>query len=241
MIISHKHRYLFIELPRTGSTAIAHELLRKYDGEKIAKKHSTYLDFLRHATPEESTYFVFSCIRNPLDDAVSCYFKARNDHRSQFTRPGRHPFHRGLARLLADSQYRFLQTTHADFPTFLKKYYVLPYSNWSVLSHKKFDYIIRFENLQADFDQVLRLIGIEPVRPLPVVNKTDGKDADFVRYYTPEVIGHAKRVFGAYMRLWGYEFPPEWGDHSVSRRNQLAFDCANLLRQPYWRYLRSYI
>jgi hypothetical protein len=39
-----------------------------------------------------------------------------------------------------------------------------------------------------DFAEVLKLIGIEPKRPLPVVNKTVGRERDFVSYYTPETI-----------------------------------------------------
>ena len=34
MIISAKHRYVYVELPRTGSTATGNELLSHYDGER---------------------------------------------------------------------------------------------------------------------------------------------------------------------------------------------------------------
>lgn len=38
---------------------------------------------------------------------------------------------------------------------------------------------MRFENLQADFAQVLNLLGIEQIRPLPVINRTSDKKSDF--------------------------------------------------------------
>ncbi len=42
MIISHKYKYLFIELPRTGTTAISKELRERYAGELIYEKHTKY-------------------------------------------------------------------------------------------------------------------------------------------------------------------------------------------------------
>ena len=100
MIISHTHRYLFVELPRTGSTAISRELVQNYEGAHILWKHATYQDFLKVAKPEEKEYFVFSGIRNPLDDAVSRYFKIMTDHRERFTDPEKLKRRRELERAL---------------------------------------------------------------------------------------------------------------------------------------------
>lgn len=52
MVISHKYEYLFVELPRTGTTAIHNELLEKYDGQGILSKHANYRDFLKIASEE---------------------------------------------------------------------------------------------------------------------------------------------------------------------------------------------
>tara|TARA_R110002124_G_scaffold175649_1_gene343464 strand:- start:41 stop:211 length:171 start_codon:yes stop_codon:yes gene_type:complete len=56
MIISHKYKYLFVEVPHTGSTSISEELVANYDGHPILKKHSQYIDFLRQASKEEKDY-----------------------------------------------------------------------------------------------------------------------------------------------------------------------------------------
>ncbi len=209
MIIGHRHRYLFVELPRTGSTAIRQELRELYGGEPVLWKHATYEDFLRVASPDERRYFVFSAIRNPLDDAVSRYFKLRLDHKQRFTeRPGKH---RNLANRLVDQRmFRFLDRTDADFPAFFLRYYRFPYDTWASLSHARMDYVMRFETLAEDFERVLRAIGIEPVRPLPVVNRTSGRERDFDVYYPPRVRGRARRVFGPYAERWGYQLPAEW-------------------------------
>ncbi len=67
MIISHKYKHLFIELPLTASTAVSKELGENYGGSWILYKHAAYQDFLRQATAEEKEPFVFSSSHNPLD------------------------------------------------------------------------------------------------------------------------------------------------------------------------------
>ncbi|MBI4787795.1 MAG: hypothetical protein HY782_12185 [Chloroflexi bacterium] len=238
MIISHKHKYLFVELPRTGSTAISRELRLNYDGEAIMVKHATYADFLKTAGAEEKQYFVFSGIRNPLDDAVSLYFKYVTDHKHKWTNPDRLQRSRGLVSLLSLRQFRFVQQQQPDFATYLKRFYRTPYNNWSALSHKDLDYIIRFEHLQSDFAEAIKRIGLELVRPLPQVNTTEKKNRDYLAYYTPEARAHARRVFGPFMQQWGYEFPPEWGNGQISRWDELQFNFFNIFRTLYWKYLR---
>lgn len=261
MIIGREHRYVFVELPRTGSTAIAKELLSQYGGERILKKHSTYRDFARIATDDEKTYFVFSCIRNPLDDAVSHYFKLKTDHHGRFSDPVRRRYrvgnvgadryretgrnrqgekpHRRTWNERADNRkYEYVTSRGADFAEFFLRYHWLPYDNWSRLSHSELDFVIRFENLEVDFARALQLIGLPQTRPLPVINATAGKARDYLRYYTPETVARAKRVYGPYLRKWGYDLPDEWGDAPGIRWEDLAFNALAVPRAVYWRYLR---
>ncbi len=242
MIISHKHKYLFVELPFTASTAISKELCKNYDGSPILHKHATYYDFLKVATAQEKTYFVFSGIRNPLDETVSRYFKFKSDHNAKFSNPEK--WRKGsnfINYVVGMRSYNFIKNADADFSAFFRKFYKIPYNNWSNLSHKKFDFIIRFEHLQEDFADVLKLQGIEQIKPLPASNRTGGKKKDFSLYYTPEDIGRAKRVFGPFMKNWGYNFPQGWGDNTVPWLSQMEFHFFNIFRDFYWKYLRSRI
>lgn len=241
MIISHSYKYVFVELPRTGSTAISRELRASYDGRPIASKHATYYDFLKIASAEEKRYFVFAGIRNPLDDVVSLYFKYKTDHRQQFSDPVKVGRKRTSIYYLDNLAFRFVREKDADFPAFFKTFYRIPYNNWSHLSHKQFDFIIRFEHIQDDFARALERLGIQPKRPLPLANRTGGKSRDFWSYYTPDTIPHAKRIFGPFMKQWGYEFPQEWGAADVAWWNQMEFEFYNLFRNVYWKHLKSYI
>ena len=236
MIISDKHRYLFVELPRTATTAIAKELRENYDGHSILYKHATYEDFLRIATDEQKKYFTFSCIRNPLDDVVSIYLKYRHNHRDAFTRPSNLKRRDPLLKFIDAIKLKSTNKEGIEFSEFFLKYYHIPYSRWSELSHDKFDFIISFENLQDDFGKSLELIGLTQKRPLPTTNKTTGDKKHYLSYYTPETINRAKRIFGPYMKKWGYSFPEIWGDSEVSWSNQLAFRFFNVFRKVYWRW-----
>jgi hypothetical protein len=238
VIISDEHRYLFVELPRTGSMAISAELRAHYGGRPILGKHSTYREFLRAATPEQKRYFVFSGVRNPLDAAVSRYFQLRTDIRGRFTDPHKRRARTTLVERVEDRVYRWVNERDADFTEFLLRWYLLPYDTWTSLDHRRFDHVIRFEHLQEDFAELLRRLGLEQVRPLPVVNRTDQRERDFASYYTPRAIRRAGWVFGPYMEEWGYAFPPSWGPVRVPAWARLALRVARLVRGVYWRHFR---
>ncbi len=239
MIISHKHRYLFVEFPHTASVAIRAELCRHYDGEPILAKHSTYRDFLTIANADERSYFVFSCIRNPMDVAVTKYFKLKTNHAYKSASARQRG---GIGHVLRGRVGRFVRDGEADFEAFFTKVFRIPYNSWASLDHRKFDYVIRFEHLDSGFAEVLTRLGLEQVRPLPRTNSTGERKKDFLTYYeSPQVIERAKRVFGVYMEQWGYRFPPEWGEARITRRQRLRFAAWNLLLKPYWLYLKPWI
>ncbi len=241
MIISHKYKYLFVELPHTGATSIAAELCATYHGKPIMRKHEYYHEFRRIADSDEKDLFIFSCIRNPLDEAVSAYFRLKQNRpgddsdSKQLRKQGGHLSH-------ADLQgFQFLQESGADFAQFFRKFYKpwkihrYPYDNWSSLDHKNFDYIIRFENLEADFAEVLKRLSIRQKRPLPLLDQTNGNLADYQSFFTPDIRARAKRIFGPFMQKWGYDFPEEWQDGPVTPLNNLHFRLLGICRNTYLR------
>jgi hypothetical protein len=242
VIVSDEHRYLFVELPRTGCTAIERELRASYGGRPILRKHSTYAEFLATCRPEQRDYFVFGGIRNPLDDAVSRYFKYLTDHRGRYS--GRREKRRQttVATRAVDAAMWWLSRRSAgDFPAFFRRVYFWPYDSWASQAHARFDAVIRFERIAEDFERTIRAIGLEPVRPLPVVNPTEGRNRDFASYYTPDIIPRAKRVFGPYMRRWGYEFPSAWAAYAEHRWAEVEYSALRPVRSAYWRWIRPRI
>jgi hypothetical protein len=244
LIISHKYQYIYVELPLTGSTAIANELIEHYDGQSILFKHATYLDFLKIAQENEKKYFVFSSIRHPLDQWVSRYLKLKNDHQQMFSNPEPIKKNRGRLRLyiqrpLHQWQFSFIKNQNADFFAFLQKFYFVPYSNWSELNHKEFNFLIRFEHLQSDFTEVLKLLNLTQVRPLPIKNRTVNKSNDFFSFYSsPALQRFAINRTKVFCKKWNYHFPKNWPSYSINLLDVWYYEVVNFIRKIYWKYIR---
>jgi hypothetical protein len=235
MIISHQYQYIFIEVPLTGSWAIRQELCKHYDGEPALHKHATYPEIHRALKADLSDYLVFGTVRHPLDKVVSRYFKLLTDHRGAFTDE------QSADQLLTDyadyKKFTFIQKS-ASFSQYLHRYYRWPYGDIIDVASDRYNVVIRFEDLQAGFSEVLSKLGIDQVRPIPVTNRTQGRKADWYSYFTPEVIDHAKRVFGPYMQKWDYAFPESWGNETVSSFNKATYWLLCNLRQVYYTRFR---
>lgn len=231
MIISHKNKYLYIEFPRTGCTAIANELVKYYDGERILHKHATYYEFLKIAEPEEREYFTFSNIRNPLDKAVSAYRKM-----SSYWLDKDLSSYNFIVKQLLKKKIDFVNSG-GDFQSYLLKFYKLPYDDWSILNHKQFDFIIKTENIEEDFKKVLRILGLEYINKLPVVNKTLNKSNYYELFNTLKIQEAAIRIFGIYMKKWDYDFPFNWNHKNPRMKDKILLFFTNIARIFYYKYL----
>ena len=93
-MISHKHKFLFIHVPKTGGNAVQ-SVLKEYSENKIMtkrdqdgidrfgvvddanpllRKHSTMRDYISVYEDDIKDYLKFVVIRNPFDKIVSHYF-----------------------------------------------------------------------------------------------------------------------------------------------------------------------
>lgn len=136
-------------------------------------------------------------------------FRYKTNHDGRYTNPAKWKRNGGSVSNYSLKLYNFVHHNKADFPSFLKKFYRKPYDNWSNLDHKKFDFIIRFENLKDDFSKAPELLAIKQMRPLPMMNETAERENDFWTYYHPELHDYVRKIFAPFMREWNYEFSPE--------------------------------
>jgi hypothetical protein len=238
MIISYTYKYVFVQVPNTGSAAIADELRANYGGTSILRKHAYYPEFLAVANPEEREYRVLTGIRNPLDEAVAEYHKFQNNHQGIYTDPRNMRDQGGWLVPSDQAKYRYIQDHDPDFGSFFLKFYTQPYTNVSSLSGSAPNFVIRFEHLQEDFARALDLMGIAQKRPLPCPPGSEGSMHDYRAYYTPECYARAKRVFGPFMARWGYQFPRQWGITSVPWPHKLLFGLHEALKGFYWLHLK---
>jgi len=234
MVISDKYKYLFVEMYNTGSTSISNELCEFYDGRRILRKHSRYHEFLKIATDEQKKYFVFSGIRNPMDTVISVYSKFATNHKGKYTDPEQWRKNGGYVKDKRLELYSDIKNSQLNFQDYFLKYYKVPYDKWDRLDHEKFNYIIRYENIQNDFRTVLEKLKIEPVRDLPRLNKTGGKE-DYTQYYTPEIRKRTVFVFGPFMDKWGYSFPEDWNIKKTPLTSTVLFNLLGIRRTLIWR------
>lgn len=201
MILSHKHRFIFIRTAKTGSTSILnafnpHRFEEIYipgksnlvyiEGKQYDSNHLPFPIFKKlflrgHGEDLFDEYFKFSFVRNPWGRIVSAW---KYNIKHGFTEAN---------------------TTLLGFINHLKSGESI--NSYKYLSQYDFvngcDFIGKVENMQADFDTVCDKIGI-PRKQLPHVNKTNHKH--HTEYYDDETREIVAETCAKDIEYFGYEF-----------------------------------
>lgn len=215
-MIGLKYRFLFMHLPKTAGNSIQN-ILRQYSEDEIfvekakqdgverfgvrsqfgTKKHSRLFEYKKMLSSEiYNSLFKFTIVRNPWDRIVSRYsFKHMEKdvgNKTDIQAIGEAPFDRN----------EFIKTILST-PT-LESFLLEnpPDGKMDFLDDTDLDYIIRFENLQKDFDVVCAKIGV-PHALLPVRNKS--RHGDFRKYYDAETRDLVYRQHRNEIDCFGYE------------------------------------
>jgi len=177
MIISHKHKYIFIGLPFSASSAISKELLELYDGQSVFSKHTNIQAVLKSRDINIEEYFVFAVYRDPIDICKSIYSKYINNSKGVYTDDKYLIQNGGHISRKSINMYHYIQSENLSFNSFLKlnNKLFLPYDNVFSINEKFLNFKIDFNSLSDDFELALNKIGIKQVREIPVYNKTKDK------------------------------------------------------------------
>jgi|TARA_R110002153_G_scaffold9038_5_gene37780 hypothetical protein len=181
MIISHKHKFIFIHIPKCAGTSIRHTLIQElYNidcrdlNQNIAqvfnalsnstdmKQHSTVCEvteYLSGRSLDINDYFTFAFTRNPWSLAVSYYLYANKIKETAW----------------ADGAWA-KEVMSKTFGEFAQSEQLIQ-SNFIVPG---VDFVGKIENLQEDFDIVCDRIGMNRVK-LSHINKTRHKH--YTEYY----------------------------------------------------------
>lgn len=190
-IISDKHKFVFIHVPKTAGTSIANNIL----SNSKRKKGFT----IKHLNKEEHDYFKFAFIRNPWDWLVSLYFYSNSTY--SLKKPKKLIFYK------FDSCEEFLEGFDKSKLMNITKQLFLQY--WWLQDKNgdvKLDYIGRFENLQNDFDYVCNKIGISSIK-LQHLNKSNHKHYSY--YYNDKTIDKIAKIYKKDIELGNYKFEKE--------------------------------
>src|SRR5690349_11597339 len=208
MIISHRHRFIFFAIPKTGTHAIRRALrehLGPDDLEQVGMFEHRTLPFpelaqLRHGHISARQlrpvigeaifggYFKFAFVRNPFDRFVSyCSFVSRNT--GDFQRDPR-----------ATMKYVISELKPVGHILFRPQHEFLIGDDGRL----QVDFIGRQETMQASYDAACARIGM-PSASLERVNATESRPA-FREYYDDELVGLVGDFYRDDLRLFGYDF-----------------------------------
>tara|TARA_B100001093_G_C26853639_1_gene1026298 strand:+ start:2755 stop:3384 length:630 start_codon:yes stop_codon:yes gene_type:complete len=207
-MISHKHKFIYTRVAKTGSSALLSEL-KNYvsDFQRAFNQKSFDYDFNHISTPdikkkvpdEFDEYFKWAFTRNPWDRLVSVW--AMNKQKEGFACT--------FPRCISDFPDFVKSLDNLDwipkknrFTESNKKYFNYTFGNVSDFTEGS-DFIGRFENLQEDFDIVCDKIGI-PRQELPHRNAT--KHKHYTEYYDEETRQIVAEKYAKDIEYFGYEF-----------------------------------
>ena len=208
MIVSHRHRFIFAAVPKTGTHAVR-QALREQMGDEDVEQVGLFVNrrfpwqdlaaiqhghlSLRQVRPylgDEAfnRYFKFAFVRNPFDRFVSyCAFMLRDGDLFQ-TRP-------------RDAMRHFLfEAPPEQHILFRPQAWLLVDDDGRTLLT---DGIGRVEDMQGSYEAICARIGI-PSRPLDRVNSS--VRGDYRAYYDQALIDGVAARYAQDLALFGYSF-----------------------------------
>lgn len=208
-MISHKHKCIFVHIPKTGGTSIE-EVIWPLKTDRIEENlwmgfvdsyHNKYqTGALQHLTASQirsevgslvfDEYYKFTVVRNPWEKAVSqfMYLKKRKYLRDFI----------GMSRWASFKKYLKLisKKTHVQW---MKQSDFLVDSEGGLLV----DEILRFEDLDSDFQKVKLKLGFSSLE-LPHVNKSERKR--YSEYYDQESIQMVQDLYASDIAMFDYKY-----------------------------------
>lgn len=205
-MISHKHKCIFLHIPKAAGTSIE-RFLREIDldiEQKVLRKRG-FSSFLNN----HLGYYVFSFVRNPYDRLVSAWKWGE----LKFSKEGKLPFYKKeksvsfeeYVALTTDLDYRKdnenLWSEYDEYHT-LPQFEFFPHLNGGhyftdkISSNFTCDFIGRFENLYEDFNKVCSDIGIKEFKlPHAYNSKTFKQPFDWTNDLKEKVYCYYKKDF----------------------------------------------
>ena len=186
-MISHKHKFIFIHIPKCGGHTIETVFNAWGDRDKFfvgrSRQHWKLKKILDHH-PNCKKYFRFTFVRNPFSRLVSEYHYTKLEA-SAFSLSFK-DFCLDLDKNLNEYAYKFHNLTLCDY-----------------LNDYPIDFIGRLENFQEDFNLVCGKIGI-PKQQLPHKNAT--KHKHYTEYYDDETKQIVAEKYAKDIEYFGYKF-----------------------------------
>ena len=175
-ILSHKHRYLWICVPKVASRSIIATLRAVDPGAELIRDRT--LDRILAARPEARAYFRFAFLRHPVD-------RARSFHADKHTLAARdrdayrwfiEPWYGVSAGMGFGAFCRWLQTPFGS-DAFADRHWLSQHRQIRDAHGRLPDFLGRYERLDADWRTLCDRLGV-PLRVLPRLNPAPRSSAE---------------------------------------------------------------
>ncbi|MDB6094637.1 MAG: hypothetical protein JWM32_2199 [Verrucomicrobia bacterium] len=201
-MISHTHRCIFVHIPKTAGNSVNRIFGVGWEDHKDLARYAEELP------PEKfARYFKFAIVRNPWDRLFSDYNYQRKKSRAGklFVRTdsGRLRTFSEWVRVVLADPYRYQPAAWAgNVSPRLHRW--SPQVDWiSIDGQNRMDFVLRIENLQADFGAVCRQLGM-PVTRLPRRNRR--LHGHYSWYYDEETRDLVGSHYARDIAAFGYRF-----------------------------------
>lgn len=214
-MISHKYKFIFVHIPKTGGMSIANLIGREalpvnlLTGDDYwTDIHGKYFHYVgRYGQDTWDKYYKFAFVRNPWDRLVSCF--------SYLTGGGNNRFDKKLSD-------RYIKKYEGDFTRFVKEFVAADRIKYLFHMHPQHEFICdragrvlvdfvgKLENIREDFNKICDHFGV-PRYTLPHINQTQRKLNHFTDYYNDETREIVADKYSRDIELFGYKFEKKKG------------------------------
>jgi chondroitin 4-sulfotransferase 11 len=189
-VISHKHKFIFVHIPRTGGTSV-----ERFFNEPINWGNHNSLQWYSQSFGEYDRYFKFAFVRNPWDKMLSEYFWFRNT-KHLYPDETVKKFFRKSASCFSEFVPLFLNSVEGDLSHRLSQLEFLQPIN-------DMDYIGRLEKYSEDFVKICSHLGIDTESPL---HENYTTHRPYWEYYDDETRQIVAEKYAKDIEYFGYEF-----------------------------------
>lgn len=212
MIVSHRHRFVFIAVPRVATRALRQALTMQLDvmdwqqqnlfaprrlpvADLAAEEHGHLtLRDIRPRLPDEMWRAYLKCafVRDPFERFVDTFLSMEDAGGA-----GPAEVTARMKRSLATERFRARRLT-------------LPQTRFLTdeQGHVAVDFIGRFETLEASWDELCKKLGLEPV---PLERRRVPERRDWTRYYDAELVERVADHYREDLTNFGYRPPSPAG------------------------------
>jgi hypothetical protein len=232
MIVSHKHKFIFLKTKKTAGTAIEaalsqlcgpDDIITPYRGESeqdrkglppqnfridhpLKPKRSLWRRVMRR--PERYYHHTVGFYEHMPAETARAYLGEDVWGRYYKFAFDRNPWDRQVSWYFYKTKSKRNRPSFEKFMSSRRRAYVNNHEIYGLDEAMAVDFLGRYETLQEDLDKALKAAGVEQRIEIPQVNVTPNKDEarDYRSYYSDEMREMIAEWYAPEIKLLGYEF-----------------------------------